>query len=346
MDDKSLDAPFIDSVYVHPEYKKFEVGLRRMLAWEQQNGELFAYVHRFRSDIVYPVLFQEYISPLWIQRDEDIPILAHWSICYSGKRETILKLLGFPEFCHRFRSDRAFFEKTIASVIRLPLSLSSNPTLYCANFPVGIPSDIVDIEAFITNLMAEYPSWVDAVEAFTKRMRIEGVPSCMHDSMLPPFQQIARTYYGRWSPHISEAPFFYYLNLNSISTHNYSVDNPFNNTPLKFSRHATTQFTCRVFNGIQVKDYGFLREDNCDWKIELEKFLESGGHTGSALEKFSQIDLDMLNDSDCIMLYRIIDMLGMPQWLVVNREEFVWAISKRNLEPPSCLRSHIQNLAS
>jgi hypothetical protein len=245
-----IDILFDDATVVHPEFIKLQLALRRVCLFENKSGHRFRYIHRFRTDVIYPVSFEEYIWPLRHEGYTNDFILAHWSICYSGGRDIMMKLSDFPAFCRQYKTDRLFFERVVASINIFPLKNSQNPDPFLASFPVAILNDTNNAQHFHGQVKIEYPCWIDAVDAFRKRLRLESAPHAIHQQLVNRDLTHIRTYFDRWKPWISESPFFYYLNSLNIATNGYSVLNPFVNTPLKFARHATTLFTRTIFEYI------------------------------------------------------------------------------------------------
>ena len=125
-----------------------------------------------------------------------------------------------------------------------------------------------------------------------------------------------------------------------LSLAQYSFNLPWVETPLKYSRHASTPFTANIFNQIQSLDYSFLGI-NHPWEEEISLFKSSGGKACAALQKLSYINLASLSDSSCKELYDVIDLLDDASCLINYFRDFIERIVARGVIPPKCLQSFI-----
>lgn len=321
-----------DEHHLHPEFLKLEVILHRLVAWERRNDHRFEYIHRFRPDVVYPPDFDRFIAPLVNEACHDDHLLMSWSVIYSGKHDAMLKLLGHTAFQVKYRTDINAFKKACTQIDIQALQRSSNEWPFKSCFPVAILGSDEDIPSFRENIRVEYPSYIDAAECFIKRLRLESIPQILHEAAFSNNVNRVRCYYRRWQGAIPEHVFFYYLNYLGLSSGHYSTQ-----SPLKYSRHATTPFTTRVFGQIQAKDYSFLDASH-NWEMELTKFVQAGGKMPFAIQKLSYIEIEALSDHACQSLYKIIDMTGCSDWLFSYSEEFVRSILSRDVAPPESFK--------
>ena len=334
-----------DKRILHPEFIKLECALRRLVGWEKTNKFEFLYIHKFRTDIPYPIGFHDYIKPVTDAQRNPSMLFLNWSINFSGSREAMLMLIGYPMFCMQYVNYADFFNNVITRV-NVQALRDSPYTGAFLSFPVAILNSNDAVADFHDNIKIEYPSYVDAIESFAKRIRLEGVPDVLRKSLLSGSSDnvnIVRTYLGQWFPYFPEHIFFVYINYLNLSTGSYSILNPSFETPLKFARHATTRFTATIFGQIQAKDYSFLSMDY-PWEMEIASFKASGGLADNALQKLVQINPAELSVSDCKAFYRIIDIFNEPGYLVCYRKTFIDSILARGVEPPLCLKAHLENL--
>jgi len=319
---------------LHPEFIKLEVALQRLLLWEKKNQYCFKYINRFRTDTIYSSEFDEFIKPMTHPTFNDNMLLNDWSVLYSGRREAMLKLIGHTKFQVKFMTDRNFFERVITQINVQALRDSRNAWPFMSCFPVAILGSAADIEPFQEKLKIEYPSYIDAAESFIKRLRLESIPDILYDSAFSKPNNIVRCCYRMWQGATPEHIFFYYLNSLGISTKFYS-----GKSLSKYARHANTSFTEKIFSQIQANDYSFL-ELSYPWEEEINLFKAAGGKPASFVQKLSYIDLGLLSDSSCQILYKIIDLLDCGDWLISYGEYFVNSVSARGIDPPTSLKSH------
>jgi hypothetical protein len=330
-----IGIDYSDQHLLHPEFIKLEVALNRLVAWESRNSHRFDYIHRFRPDVVYPPDFDHFIAPLVNESCHDDHLLMSWSVIYSGKHDAMLKLLGHTAFQVRYRTDINEFKRVSTQIDIEALQRSSNEWPFMSCFPVAILGSDEDIPSFQENIRVEYPSYIVAAECFIKRLRLESIPQILHEAAFSNNVNRVRCYYRRWQGAIPEHVFFYYLNVLGLSAGYYSTQ-----SPLKYSRHATTPFTSEIFNQIQGKDYSFLG-GNHNWERELNEFVQAGGKMPFAIQKLSYIEIDALSDQACQSLYKIIDMTGCADWLFSYSEEFVKSIMSREIAPPESFKDRI-----
>ncbi|MCP9841964.1 hypothetical protein KBY93_15220 [Synechococcus sp. J7-Johnson] len=324
----------------HPEFIKLDYALRYLLLWEQSNNHCFQYIHRFRTDVRYPISFDEYVKPL-VQADfPENMLLLYWTINYGGPREVMLKLLGFLDYYYKYKTDKEFFKEVITQVDVEALTRSEyDPVDHFGKcFPVGFLSSedkIADFDLIIKN---EYSSYIEATVSFIKRIRSESLSNKLYDHYISWDTKLIRVYGEQkdWFPHWPEHIFFRYLNSLCIATKPYLLNNQSNETPLKFSRHATTSFTENIFNLLQENNYSFLESDY-PWEEEIASFIAAGGIPTQALQKLTLMNLSLLSDSSCITLYKVIDLLNHPVWLKTYRKSFLAQIANRGINPPSTL---------
>jgi hypothetical protein len=258
--------------------------------WEEITGQRFEYIHKLRTDMRYDISFDEYVNPLLslaLARDS---LLAFWTLCISGHRDTMLKLAGYTEFCYNFKTDK-FFAANILSNVNVPsLRDSTYDQPYRRSYPVAVfKSSPTQTQAdFQSRLHSLYSAWFDAVSAFSARLQLEGVPDVIFDALASKEFSTVQGYDQPWGPWISEMPFFYYLNNLGISLHQYAHYPSWR--LVKLARHATTPFTEKIFSDIQDSNYTFLSQFHA-WDRELESFLALGGAPQAALDKFSRINL-------------------------------------------------------
>jgi hypothetical protein len=322
---------------VHPEFIKLEVALQRLLLWEKRNNHYFKYIHRLRTDVIYPPKFDDFIKPMTHFSFSQNMLLASWAVVYSGAREAMTKLIGHTKFQIQYKTDRNFFEEVITKINVQALRDSSNAWPFMSCFPVAILGSDADIAPFHEKLKIEYPSYIDAAESFIKRLRLESVPDILFNSAFSKYS-LVRCCYRRWQGSIPENIFFYYLNSLGLSTRYYSTK-----SPLKYARHATTSFTHKIFSQIQNNDYSFL-ELNYTWEEEINSFKAAGGKVPFLVQKLSYIDIGVLSDSCCQTLYKIIDILDCANWLISYSESFVNSVSARGIDPPTSLKSHLSGI--
>jgi hypothetical protein len=324
-----------DALLMHPEFVKLEVALNRLVSWEMINEHRFDYIHRFRPDVIYSKSFEDFISPLTCLASAEDHLLMSWSVIYSGRRDAMLKLLGHTKFQVEYKTSLKAFAEISTQINVDALRRSSNAWPYLSCFPVGILNSDDAISSFHEKIQIEYPSYIDAAESFIKRLRLESIPQVLYDAAFSANISLVRCYYRRWQGAIPEHVFFFYLNSLGLSAGYYGAD-----SPLKYSRHATTSFTARIFDCIQAKDYSFL-DANYQWEKELDNFVQAGGKVPFAIQKISYIDIEMLSDQSCKSLYRIIDMLDCSEWLFDYSESFVKSVVQRGIEPPQSFRAHL-----
>jgi hypothetical protein len=322
---------------VHPEFIKLEVALKRLLSWEKRNNYCFKYIHRFRTDVIYPAKFDDFIKPMAHSSFSEDMFLASWAVVWSGAREAMFKLIGHTKFQIQYKTDRNFFERVITQINVQALRDSSNAWPFMSCFPVAILGSEADIALFHEKLKIEYPSYIDAAESFIKRLRLESIPDILYDSAFSKCS-LVRCCYRRWQGSIPENIFFYYLNSLGLSTRYYSVK-----SPLKYARHATTPFTQKIFGQIQDNDFSFL-ELGYSWEKEVNSFTAAGGKVPFFVQKLSYIDVGLLSDSSCQALYKIIDLLDCANWLIFYGESFVNSVSVRGIEPPASLKPHLAGI--
>jgi hypothetical protein len=333
-------VPLSEPSVFHPEFIKLEYALRYLVLWEQKNNHNFEYIHRFRTDIDYPISFRDYIKPL-IQADfPENMLLLFWSINYSGPRKTMLKLIGHLDYYYKYKKDKEFFKEAIVHLDINALSRSEYDRCdHFGNcFPVGLLASEDKIPNFHLSIKNEYPSYIEAAVAFVKRIRSESRSDELYDYFTSRDTKLIRVFGDKkdWFSHWPENIFFRYINYNGLATKPYPVKNQYNDTPLKYSRHATTPFTEKIFNLIQVRNYSFLETDYL-WEEEIALFLAAGGLSASALQKFSYVNLSLLSDASCVTLYKIIDLLDQPAWLRAYRKPFIEQIMARGINPPKTL---------
>ena len=343
-DTTEADMGILKSDYclIHQEFIKLEIALRYLVAWEKDNHHSFEYIHRLRTDVVYPISFDKYIEPLAGSNVNKNMLLMYWSINFSGPREAMLKLIGHPEFQVKYKKYRDFFDIITKQINVEALIKSSYAEPFIHSFPVAVMNSENGIASFHEKIKVEFPSYIDAAECFAKRVRLEQVPEILHKCMLSRDQNLVRAYSKQWNPSFPEHILFLYINSLGLSAGNYSIINPYRETPLKFSRHATTPFTVKIFNQIQAKDYSFL-EFGHPWEEEINLFLASKMYPGYALQKLANIDPFALSDSACKTLYSIIDLLNCPKWLILYRKDYINSMLARGIAPPACLQSHINS---
>ena len=342
MEDAEVDVGIPKSDYhlIHPEFIKLEIALQYLVTWEKANNHSFEYIHRFRTDVFYPISFDDYVKPLAKADFDKNMLLLYWSINYSGPREAMLKLIGHPRFSVKYQKQRDFFDLVTKQININALKKSTYSVPFVHSLPVAIINSENDIADFHEKIKTEFASYIDAAESFAKRVCLEQVPEILYKSMLSKEHTLIRTYYNQWFPFFPEHIFFLYINSLGLSTGNYSILNPYLDTPLKFSRHATTPFTVQIFNQIQAKDYSFLELDY-SWEKEINLFLSSKMYPGYALQKLSTMNIFAISDTACKKLYHIIDLLNCPEWLLLYRKDFLDLVSTRGVEPPARLQSHI-----
>jgi hypothetical protein len=324
---------------IHPEFIKLEIALQHLVAWEKINNHSFEYIHRFRTDVLYPIDFNNYIKPFVDPNFNENMLLLYWCVNFSGPREAMLKLIGHPEFHVKYKKNRDFFDAITKQINIQALVNSTYAEPFVHSLPVGIVNSENDIVDFHEKIKLEFPSYIDAAESFSKRVRLEQVPDILHKCMFSRDQNLVRAYSKQWNPSFVEHIFFLHVNSLGLSTGNYSLRNPYHETPLKFSRHATTPFTVKIFNQIQAKDYTFFESDY-PWEEEINLFIASKMYPGHALQKFSTIDIFAISNSACKILYNIIDLLNRPEWLILYRKDYVDSMLVRGVEPPACLQSY------
>ena len=343
--EQDMGIPKSDFHLIHPESIKLEVSLRHLLAWEKSNRHAFEYIHRFRTDIIYPIDFESYIQPITDAGFNEKTLLTNWNLNYSGSREAMLRLIGHGEFQVKYKQNRDFFNHITTRVNVEALENSSNAMHFVHTYPVAILSSKEAIPNYQNNIRKEFSSYIDAAASFARRLRLESIPEIIYQSISAhnDINSLVRTYSDHpWNPLFPEHLFFLHLNTLDLSTGSYSLKQPWIETPLKYSRHATTPFTVKIFNQIQAKDYSFL-EPSMPWEYEIDMLKASEARPGAALQKFSLIDISMLSDSACKTLYHIIDLLNQPDYLTTHRSDFVESIMSRDIEPPSCLKIHCLN---
>ncbi|MCP9773640.1 hypothetical protein KBY66_13630 [Synechococcus sp. Tobar12-5m-g] len=329
---------------LHPEYIKLEYALRNLVTWEADNQHSFEYIHRLRSDCIYTMSFNDYIKPLTeTQLNENI-LLLEWASNYSGRRESMLKLLGHTEFQVKYRTNKIFFNYITTQMNVQALADSSYEDPFLFSFPVAILNSRESIPVFQDKIREEFPSYIYAIESFIRRLRVETIPDVMYECLKgKDSKELVRAYNSNWRPYYPEHVFFLYINYQGLSARSYPLKH--SQRSLKFSRHAATPFTVTIFNQIQAGDFGFL-ETSYSWKTEINRFIDAGGSLHYALDKFTYINLSLLSDSACRLLYDIIDLLDQPKFLTFYRKDFVDSISARGVEPPKCLQLYINKSAS
>ena len=342
VDEADIGISSSDFHMIHPEYVKLEAALRHLLKWEASHSHSFEYIHRLRTDVMYPVSFGAYIKPLTEDDFNVNTLLLYWATNYSGLREAMLRLIGHPEFHIRYKKDIDFFNVVTKQIDVKALAASTYAEPFIHSFPVAILKPEESVEDFHKKIQEEYPSYIDAAESFVKRVRLEQVPEILYKSLHSRDSALVRSYNTQWFPSFPEHIFFLYMNSRGLASGNYSFSNPFVETPLKFSRHATTPFTVKIFSQIQAKDYSFL-ECNYPWEDEINQFIATKMYPGYALQKLATIDLTVLSDSSCKVLYRVIDLLNCPEWLASYRSEFLESVSARGIEPPVSLKSFLSS---
>jgi hypothetical protein len=333
--ESEMGVPCNDAHLMHPEFIKLEVALNRLVSWETTNDHRFDYIHRFRPDVVYPKCFEDFISPLIGLTCAENHLLMSWSVIYSGRRDAMLKLLGHTKFQVEYRTNSKVFAEVSTRINVDALRRSPNTWPFMSCFPVGILTSDDAISSFHEKIKNEYPSYIDAAESFVKRLRLESIPQVFHDAAFSANINLIRCYYRRWQGAIPEHVFFFYLNSLGLSAGYYASD-----SPLKYSRHATTTFTARIFDCIQANDYSFL-DANHQWEKEISDFVQAGGKIPFAIQKISYINIDALTDQSCKSLYRIIDMLDCSDWLFDYAESFVKSVTERGVEPPQSFSDRV-----
>ncbi len=329
---------------IHPEFIKLEHALRYLILWEHNNNHCFEYIHRFRTDINYPIKFQDYIKPL-VQADfPENMLLLYWSINYSGPRKAMLGLIGYLDFYYKYKKDKNFFKEVITCLdVEALLRSEFDQCDHFGNcFPVGFLTSEDKSSYFHSSIKSEYPSYIEASLAFVKRIRSESLSDELYDLFISSNTSLVKVY-GKnkeWFPYWPEHILYRYLNFSGLATKPYPLKNQWNETPLKFSRHATTPFTKKIFSLIQENNYSFL-EINYPWEKEIASFLTAGGKSTNALQKFSYINVSLISDYSCATLYKIIDLLNEPDWLGVYRKPFIEQIMTRGIDPPKTLLSHL-----
>jgi hypothetical protein len=323
-----------------PEWIKLEHALRYLIQWEQKNSHCFEYIHRFRTDVSYPVGFQDYIKPL-IQADfPENTLLHYWASNYSGPRKTMLRLTGFLEFFIKYKKDKEFFKQVITYIDAEALARSEyDPCGHFENcFPVGYLTSEDKIPNFHLALNNEYSSYIEASIAFAKRIRLESLSDELYNHFISWNTNLIRILGegGSWSPHMSEMIFFRYINSVGIATKPYLSKHQRTVTPVKFSRHATTPFTEKIFNLLQERNYSCFEIDY-PWEDEIASFLAAGGDARHGLQKFTYMNLSWLSDASCVTLYKIIDLFNQPAWLRAHRKSLVEQIMARGINPPKTL---------
>ena len=327
----------------HSEWIKLEHALRYLILWEQKNNHCFEYIHRFRTDVSYPVVFQDYIKPL-IQADfPEKTLLHYYAMNFSGPRKAMLELIGYPKFFTKYKKDKEFFKQLLTCIDAEALARSEyDPCAhfeYC--FPVGYLTSEDKISNFHLALKNEYSSYIEASVAFVKRIRLESLSDELYNHFNSWNTKLIRVFSEArmWSPH-TEISFFRYINYLGFATKPYLSKNQFIETPVKFSRHATTPFTEKIFNLLQVRNYSFFEIDY-RWEEEIALFLGAGGDARHAVQKFTSLHLPWLTDASCVTLYRIIDILNQPNWLSAHRKYLIEEIKTRGIDPPKTLLSQL-----
>jgi hypothetical protein len=333
-------VPLSEPSVFHPEFIKLEYALRYLILWEQKNNHCFQYIHRFRTDIAYPINFQDYIKPLYQSNFPENMLLLYHALNYSGPRKTMLKLIGFLDYYYKYKKDKEFFKEAIVHLDINALSRSEYDRCdHFGNcFPVGLLASEDKIPNFHLSIKNEYSSYIEAAVAFVKRIRSESRSDELYDYFTSWDTKLIRVFGDRkdWFPHWPENIFFRYINYNGLATMPYPVKNQYNDTPMKFSRHATTPFTVKIFNLLQERNYSFL-EVNYPWEEEIALYLATGGDSRNALQKFTLLNLSSLSDASCVTLYRIIDLLNQPAWLMAYRKPLIEQIMARGINPPKTL---------
>ncbi len=332
--------PAHDHRIVHPEFIKLELALRQVLDWEDENKQKFRFIHRFRTDVVYKADFSHYISPLTSASENSNRLLLRWSVNYSGYRDAMIKLMGFPAFAVQYKTSSEFAQNALKSINIEPLRDSIYTRPFTTSLPVAILTRDELSEEFHNNVQLEYPMFADAVESFVKRLRLEGVPSiikeCINSNTMNCMNQAAvRAYDCQWFAYFPEHIFFLYINRVGLSAGAYASDGS-ENMPLKLERHATTETMRWVFRQIQAGDYRCLG-DNINWPIEINSYTTSGGVKTNALLVFSCVEVATLSDAECETLCRIIDLLDDPSWLASYKPDFVKSMLSRRLSPPQSI---------
>ena len=332
---------------IYPEVVKLELALRYLLLWEKKHNFSFQFIHRFRTDVLYPVSFSEYIEPIVKIKDFDNALLSYYVYNYSGPRQSMLKLIGLAKYNLQFMSDKDFFKQAISQINVEALRASEHNTApFARSFPVGLVDLEKNIDDFHLIIKTEFPSYIEAAQNFINKIQIESCFDLIYDYFIARNFKLIRTFDKiQWNPEWPEHIFSRYVNSLGISTRSYSVKLPWRDSPMRISRHAKTPFTEKIFNSMQDLDYSFL-EANHSWAEEISSFIAAGGKSWMAITKFSVIDLSMLPDSSCITLYKIIDLLDHPNYLIEHRQDFITSILSRGIDPPLCLKSYLSGIRS
>ena len=324
----------------HPEFIKLEHALKYLILWEQKNNHSFEYIHRFRTDVSYPVGFQDYVKSL-IQPDfPENTLLLYWSINYSGSRKTMLGLIGFLEYYIKYKTDKEFFKESITQLDVEALARSEyDPQGHFETcFPIAYLTSEEKIPNFKLALKNEYSCYIEASVAFAKRNQLESLSEDLYNHFISWKTDLIRVFHDgkNWQPHMPEMIFFRYINSLGIATKPYLTKNQWLETPMKFSRHATTPFTEKIFNLLQERNYSFFEIDY-PWEEEIASFLSAGGQPCQAVQKFTYMRLSLLSDASCVTLYKIIDLLNQPAWLRAYRKPLIEEIMTRGIDPPKTL---------
>jgi hypothetical protein len=312
------------------QFIKLEYALRVVNEWETREAQEFDYIHKFRTDLLYDIAFQDYIEPLFSQTFGEQCLLNQHDCNFSGKRSDVMSLSGISAFIDQFMNDESFFKAQL-SLVNAQALRAGDVGPFANAFPVGILKHETDIESFHETIRIAHNDYIDASMEFSARLAEQDVSNddfrlLRSDSIL------SRTFLNRYYPFHPEHMYARYLNSIGFSTKKYA--NSW--LPLRHSRFAVTEFTKLICDQIQVGDYSFLN-DNLLWEIELTKFKASGGNEVKLIQAFMDVELSNISDDQCSSLYEILKLMDCScifKWW----PQFIVSVEKRGLGVPLCLQ--------
>jgi tetratricopeptide (TPR) repeat protein len=267
------------------QWLKFDYALNQALEWEEANGIKFEFIHRIRTDVMYPDIFHDFmVLPLKNRDTSNICMLNFHDFCFSARRDALSSLLNLASFFQDFTRDDAKLANILSFIDIDQLKHSEmQSACYLKSLPVGVLASNQTPDEFGLLLKEKYPSYpsenlfIEAAAAFA---------SSLNDHQYMPYvlslarksSSLIRTWDNNhcclgWTEHILAR----FYNFFGIYTYCYA-----GTIDLKISRLASSDFTFNILQMIDNDDVSFLSNTEIDWDKEIADFLEKGGR-GSKL---------------------------------------------------------------
>lgn len=274
------------------QWLKFDYALNQALEWEEANGVKFEFIHRIRTDVMYPDIFHDLmVLPLKNKDASNICMLNVHDFCFSARRDALPSLLNLASFFQDIRRDDAKLANILNFLNIDQLRHSEiQSARYLASFAVGILAGNQTPDEFGLLLKEKYPShpsshsFIEAAAAFASSLND-------HQYMLHVLNLARKSSFliRTWSNtqcyllH-SEHVLARFYNFFGIYTYRYV-----GGIRLKASRQANSDFTLNILQMIDNDDVSFLSDIEIDWDKEITDFLEKGGSGAKLCRIFTDL---------------------------------------------------------